>query len=139
MPLDVPDAHAAGVEGQDAVVEAGQPALPRADQLGLEAPLAVPGNVHRDLPLVGEQRLARVAVPAVAGPLRPSLTGVVPEVGGELGLKRFLHQPGRELPEKTPFAEQVVRVLYRLHQLVENLVLDRRSVEMSHGLVLLGS
>jgi hypothetical protein len=50
MRLDVMDAHAAGIEPQQLVVQAGQPGLTLGHQLGLKAALAIVWPVDLDGP-----------------------------------------------------------------------------------------
>jgi hypothetical protein len=56
--LDVAHRHAAGVEREDLLVQARQSGLALADELGLEAALAIARRLDRHGPEIGLQRLS---------------------------------------------------------------------------------
>jgi hypothetical protein len=90
-----PDRHAAGVEAEDPLVEAGQPGLALGDQLRLERALAVARSPDVDRPELGLHRLRRRAVADVAGAAGRRLPGRVAQVLAQLGAERRLdHTPG---------------------------------------------
>ena len=84
-------------ERQDLVVEANEPALALAHDPRLEAAVAVPWRVDRDLAVLGDQRLRRGPVALVCGTAERLLMRLVADVIGQLDLHRPLHQPLRQL------------------------------------------
>lgn len=66
MALDLPNRHAAGLEAQNLVVEAGKMRLPFGDQLRLEAAGALARHRDLDLAIIGGDRLRAHPVAAVA-------------------------------------------------------------------------
>src|SRR4051812_23350202 len=133
MTLDVPDRHPPGVHPQDLVVETGEPALPPLDQLGLEAPLPIPGHLDVHLAQLGLEGLGAGPVPGVRGatPLRVVL--LVPQVLGHLGLQGPLHQPGRQLLQDAVLASQVLRLRVTRQQLIQQLLRERGWGLRCHG------
>ena len=98
MRRDVADRHAAGVEPQDLVVQARQPRLALANELGLEAAVAVARGLDLHGPQLGVDRLATGAV-ANVGAVRDAARRM-PEVLGQLGAQRRLDHPARQLREQ---------------------------------------
>ena len=70
MALDLANGHAARVHRDDLLVEAGKPALIARNQLRIERPLPVARNAQIELRGLGQHRLLRIAVAAVALPRR---------------------------------------------------------------------
>src|SRR5215211_3641842 len=66
VPDDLPGAHAPGIHRDHLVVEAGKAALILGDQLRIEAGLAITRDLQVQLAGVGHDRLATIAVAAVA-------------------------------------------------------------------------
>jgi hypothetical protein len=64
---DLPGAHAPRVHRYDLVVEAGKPALVLGNELRIEGRLPIPRDLQLDPAGLGRDRLAAIAVPAVAG------------------------------------------------------------------------
>jgi hypothetical protein len=60
--LDLSDGHALGVHGDELVVEAGEAARMIRDQDRLEHAVAIPGELDRQRPFLGEHRLAGTAI-----------------------------------------------------------------------------
>ena len=82
-------AHAPCVHGDDLVVEVGPTRLVLADQLRIEAALAVPGDLDRQIAFVVLERLGGLAVATVAAV--PAIGGMflVAEMIGELKASRI--------------------------------------------------
>ena len=89
--------HAAGVEAEDPVIQAGQPGLALADQLRLKAAVAVARRLDLDRPELGLDRLGRRAVAAIARAAGRRLPGRIAQVLGQLGAQRRLEHPPGEL------------------------------------------
>jgi len=124
MALDVTDAHAARVEGQDLVVEALEPTPVLRNHLRLERPVAVARYADIDGTRLGLDRLGRVTVTAVAAVATLGLVGLVAEMLGQLGLEHPLHERSLDLLEHSARAEKRLRILGELHELVEELGFD---------------
>ena len=92
--------HAAGVEPEHPLIQAGQARLALADQLRLKAAVAVPRRLDLDRPELGVQPLRRRAVAGVARPAGRRLTGRIAQVLGQLGAQRRLEHPARELRDQ---------------------------------------
>src|SRR3954469_16365994 len=103
---DVADGHAAGVEPEDLLVEAGQPRLALGQDLRLERALAVAGRLDLDRPQVALDRLGGVPV-ADVGALRDAARRVA-EVLGDLGLQRRLDDPAGPLREQPARARELL-------------------------------
>ena len=72
MTLDLPHRHAAGIQGDDLVVEAIQASLALGHDLRLEAAVAIARHIDLDGSVLGQHRLAEVPlrlllVPRLAG------------------------------------------------------------------------
>ena len=121
--LDLAYRHAAGVHGDDLVVEAGEAALVLGDEQRLEAAFAVARHVNPYRPILGQDGLAAHPIAVVAAIVRPRLAGRVAQVVGELGPQRALDQR---------LLERHRRGLHRLcahralHELVNQLFGDLR-------------
>ena len=88
------------VEREDLLVEPDEAALALADDLRLEAAVAIAGRVDRHLAVLGDQRLRRRPVARVAGAAGRLLMRLVADVVGQLDLHRPLHQPLRQLRQQ---------------------------------------
>ena len=96
--LDVAGRHAARVQRQDLVVEPLKAALALADDLRLEAAVAIAGRVDRHPPVLGDQRLGRLPVARVARAAGRLPMRLVAQMVGQLDLQRSLDQPLGQLP-----------------------------------------
>ena len=135
MALNLTHAHAARVHADDVVIEAGQPALILADQLRLEARLAIARNVQLQFAVGRQNRLGARAVVVIARLALPALAlQMVAQLGREHALGRLL----LELTGKTGFAQDRLGIL-ALHlgkQLVDQFVGEQ--FRGPRGLALLG-
>ena len=86
--LDLPRRHAAGVHGDDLVVESGEAPLVLADQHRLEAPLTVAGDIDPQRTVLGQHRLGARPIAVIARRLGLLSAGEVPEVMGESSAPR---------------------------------------------------
>ena len=120
--LDLAHRHAAGVQRQDLVVEAGPAGLVLGNQLRLEAALAVAGHLDRQRAELALERLAAAAVAGVAGRVGHRRMPVVAEVLGHLGVQRLLHQQLGQLLEQAVLADQVLGLLVVRQQAGQQLV-----------------
>src|SRR3954452_11418427 len=91
--LDVTDAHAAGIEPEDPVIQARQPGLALAHELGLETAVAITRGANRDGPELGLDRLAPGAVADVRA-LRHAARRVAQMLGQLRPQRRLDHAPG---------------------------------------------
>ena len=103
VPDDLARAHASGVHRDHLVVEAREAALVLGDQLGIEAGLPVARDLQIQLAAVGEDRLAAIAVAAVARLLTS-------EMMVHLGIQRALGERLLQLVEKAVRIEGRLRV-----------------------------
>jgi len=93
---DVAHRHAAGVEREDLVVQAGQARLALAHQPRFKRPVAVARRLDRDRTEFGLHRLGRVPVAVIAGSARRRLPRRTAQMLGQLGAQRRLdHAPGK--------------------------------------------
>src|SRR5580704_12054187 len=97
MALDLPRRHPPRVHRQDLVVEAAETTLMTRYDLRLEGAIAVPRNLDHRLPKIALQRLAACAVARVATALAAGVVLLIPQVMGQLGVHRTLHQRLRQL------------------------------------------
>src|SRR5471032_1151811 len=111
MALDLPHAQASCVERDDFLVEAGPAGLVLDDDLRLERPLAVAGNVQRQRAESARGGLGAMAVAGVGGAVGHLAALVVAQVAGHLDLQGALHQHLGELLEQAVFADQVFGLL----------------------------
>jgi hypothetical protein len=109
MGLDVSDAHAAGIEPEDLVVQPGQPGLALGHQLGLEAALAVAGRVDLHRPEIGLDRLRGAAVAVVAAGARRRLTRPIAQMVCQLGAQGGLDDPSRQTVQKAARTGDLLR------------------------------
>src|SRR5476649_1185051 len=100
MALDLPHAQASCVERDDFIVEAGPAGLVLDDDLRLERPLAVAGNVQRQRAEIALEGLGAMAVAGVGGAVGHLAALVVAQVAGHLDLQGALHQHLGELLEQ---------------------------------------
>ena len=122
--LDVARRQPARVEREDLVVEALEAPLALADDLRLEAAVAVPRRLDPDRPVLGRKRLRGRAVAGVAGPAGRLLVRLVAEMLGQLGLHRPLHQPLGQLREQPAGPDDLLLGPRAREQLVDHLVRD---------------
>lgn len=93
--LHLAGGHAPGVQGQNLLVEAGQPDLTLADGLGLELAVAIAGSVDIEFAVAVDDPLGCLAVAGVTGAVALRRVLAVAEVIGHLGvrarsIRRFL-------------------------------------------------
>jgi hypothetical protein len=119
MPADVAHAHPPRVKRDDLVVEPVEPRLALGDQPRLEA--ALPVARHRDLEqaVLAPQRLAAHAVPSVGLHRRRLLPVLVAEMLGQFGPQHALHQRRLQVPHQPAVAQQILRPLAALQELVQ--------------------
>jgi hypothetical protein len=108
MILQLAGRQAAGVQRQDLLVEAGQTDLALADQLGIEAAVAIARNGDLDLAGGVDHPLVGLAVAAVAAAVTVPGVLLVAEMIGQLGVQGCLDQALLQLPEKTAVLEQIL-------------------------------
>ena len=99
------------VERQDAVVETVQAALALGHDRRLEAAVAVARNRQLDRAVLGQHRLARMAVAAVARAAACRIALLVAQAIGQLGAQRPLQKRLLQLLEKPLIAQKVFRRL----------------------------
>ena len=115
MALDLAHAHAAGVHRDDLVVEAGKAPLVLGDQLRIEGGQPIARDLQLDLAGVGQNRLAAIAVAAVAGfTLRV-------EMMVHLGIQRPLGQRLLQLVEQAILGEGGLGISPS-QQLIQNVI-----------------
>ena len=106
--LHLPGGHAPSVERQDLLVEAVQPDLALADELGLEVAVPVAWNEDLQIAIGVDDPLAGLAVAAVAGAAAARRVLLVAEVVSHLGLKGALDKALLELLEQARVLEQLL-------------------------------
>ena len=134
MGLDVPRAHAPGVQGDDLVIEAWEAARVLRDQQRVELTVAVARDVQHHAVIGQGDRLLRIAVAVIAG----RLLVLVIEVRFHLGGQHALGQPLLQFADQAVVAQQGSTVLAALQQLVDQFVINRGLVASCYG-ILLGS
>src|ERR1700693_5545855 len=97
MALDLPRRHPPGVHRQDLVIESAETTLMTRYDLRLEGPVAVPRNLDHGLPEIALQRLRACSIARVATALASRVALLIPQVVGQLGVHRTLHQSLRQL------------------------------------------
>ena len=100
MRLHLAGRHAPDVQGQDLVVEARQPDLALADELGLELAVAVAGDVDLELAVAVDDPLGGLAVAGVTGAVALRRVSLLAEVIGHLGVQGTLDQAPLEVLEQ---------------------------------------
>src|SRR5439155_26230119 len=113
---------AARVEREDLLVEPLEAPLPLADDLRLEAALAVPRRFDPHRSLLGRKRLRRRAVAGVAAAAGRLLVRRVAEILGQLRRPRPLPQPLRQLREHTARPDDLLLGASAGQQLVAHLI-----------------
>jgi hypothetical protein len=109
VPGDVADAHAAGVEPQHPVIQAGETGLALLDQLRLKRAVAVPRRLDLDRPELGVHTLRRRAVAVIARPAGRRLAGRKTQMLGQLGAQRRLEHPASEPRDQPTRAGDLLR------------------------------
>ena len=97
---DVPCGEPAAVEREDLLVEPDEPALALADDLRLEAAVAVTRCIERHRPVLGHKRLSRRAVALVLRAAGRLLMRLVTEMVSQLDLHRPLQQTLGQIGEQ---------------------------------------
>ena len=129
--LDLADRQPARVERDHPLVEPDPARLALADDLGLERPGPVPRRAHPHRALVGQHRLGRRPVAAVAGAARRRVAVLVAEMLGDLGPQRALQQPPRQLPQQPVRARDLLRRPRAGQQLVDQLIRELGPLEQT--------
>src|SRR5439155_7138751 len=124
VPLDLPRRHPAGVQGEDLLVEAVEGTGVLGHDPRLEARVAITGQLDRDRPVDGAQRLRRRPVPPVRLLLRRLRARPVAEVLLELGTGRPLDQTLAQPVDQSVRAGQLLRPRVLPQQLIDQLVRD---------------
>ena len=109
--LDIAHRHATRIERQDAIVEAVEAALALGHDHRFEAAVAIARHRKRHLAVLGQYRLVRMAVAAVARAPARRVALLVAQVLAQLGAQRTLQKRLLQLPEQPVVAQQVFRRL----------------------------
>jgi hypothetical protein len=117
--FDIPRRKPPRVEGEDLLVEPLEPPLTLANDLRLEAAVAVPWRVDPHRPVLGDQRPRCAPVPGAAGWLQVRL---IAEVLSELDLHRALHQPLRQLRKQPARPDDLLLTPSAGEELVDHVV-----------------
>jgi hypothetical protein len=107
--LDLTHRHAAGVQGQDLVIEPRPSGLVLGHDLWLKATVSVAGNLDGQFAKFALERLLGLAISGVALGVGDGFILAVPKVLSHLGFKRTLDQSFGELLEKPVFSDEVFR------------------------------
>ena len=107
MCLNLPHCHAPGIQRDDLVIKARPAGLVLGKQLGLEAAMAITGNVNGQLTKIALERLLAGAIATVASAVGDGLMAFMPQVGSELSLQGFLDHGFGQLLEQTVLANEV--------------------------------
>ena len=126
--LDVPRRQATRVQREDLVVEPHEPPLALADDLRLEAAVAIAGGVDRHPPLVADQRLGRRPIPSVARATGRLKMRLVAQMLGQLDLQRPLDQPLGQLRQHPARPGDLLLGPGAGQQLVDHLIGDLSAV-----------
>ena len=118
--LDLAGGHPAGVQGDDLLVQTGQPPLALLDQLRLEVALAIPRSVDPNPTLIGQERLGRPAVAGVPRAAWRRLTGRIAQMLGQLLLQRSLDHPAGDLAEHAVLPEDLALAPLTGDQLIDH-------------------
>lgn len=97
MGLNVPGAHASGIEGENASIKTLGLLFAFFDQLWFEAAVALPGGLLRDIPVNGTHRLGTFAITGVTGVLAVAGMFGVAQVCRHLGFQVSLGKALGEL------------------------------------------
>ena len=114
MTADLADRHAAGIHGDDHLVEVREPALVFSDQLRIEGAGPVTWNIQRHLRRTREDRLLRSAVMAIGFSIRRFRI----KMRVELRIQDTFRQPFLQLVKQTVLGEYRFRIT-PLQQLVQ--------------------
>src|SRR5439155_5168717 len=110
------------VEREDLVVEPLEAPLPLADDLRLEAALAIPRRFDPHRSVLGRKRLRRRTVAGVTGAAGRLLMRLVAEMLGQLRRHRPLNQPLRQLRKNAAGADDLLLRAGTGKQLVDHLL-----------------
>src|SRR5262249_9812780 len=101
MGLDLANRQPAGIEADDPVIKTVEAGLPFADNLRLEAAVAVARNRNLDRTVVANQRLVRIAVAAVATATTGRIAPLISQMLSQLGAERPFQKPLLEFLEQS--------------------------------------
>ena len=132
MRLDVPRAHATGVQGDDLVIEAGKPARVLGDQQRIELAIPVTRNIQHHAVIDHRDRFLRIAVAVIAG----RLLIIVIEMNVHLGRQHTFRQSLLQFSDQAIVAEQCRAVFAALQQLVNQFVFNRGLGASCHEILL---
>jgi hypothetical protein len=120
--LNVAHREPTRIQREDLVVEPLEAALALAHDLRLKRALAVPWRLDPHRPVLGRKRLRTRAVAGVAGAAGRLLVRLIAKVLGQLGRHRPLHEPAREVGQKTAGPDDLLLRAGVREQLVDQLV-----------------
>jgi hypothetical protein len=106
MALNLAHRHAARTHGDDLLVEARETPLIARDQLGIEAPLTIAGELYVDLRRFGQHRLLRIAVAMIRFARRRLAFKMIVQ----LRVRNPLGQSFFQLVEKTVVGKHILRI-----------------------------
>jgi len=139
MRLDIPHRQPGGVEPVrqrsrtdgdrwlTLVIHPVDPGLALLHQLRLEAAVTVPGDRHRQFPVLPLQHLGRCPVAPVGLSQGRVPAILIAKMRGQLGTKHPLHELDLQLFHQPGVAKQVFRALHALQQFVEDFFRDGHS------------
>ena len=88
--------------------------------------LAIPRRADPQRPVIGDQRLGRLAVPRVPGPSARRLPGRIPQMRGQLRLERPIQEPAGELRQHPVGPSDLLRGARARQQRIQKLIRDLR-------------
>ena len=135
--MDLADGHAAGVERQHLVVEAGEPALVLPDQARLKGALAIARDLNRDRAVVRPDGFAARAVAVIGRGVGLRATRRVPEMRRQLAAQRALDERFLETADRG--IELVDGDRSFPDELIENVRRNRRQRCVAHQGLTTGS
>ena len=98
--MDIPGAEASGIKGDHLILNAGDIPLVFGDELRLEFPVAVSGDVNLELSILAFQGFLGMAVPFVRGKGIPFLILFITEGGIEFRFHQLLEDILKTVPEE---------------------------------------